>query len=147
MSKVSLEVSKKELQLFIDSSGINIDVEVSNITTFKKEDSDNKIDDIGVIKKILKLQTKGLITIDEKGEVTVKLQYPLTKGVDLKELNFRNRITAKEQKDRLSQFKIDDADGRLIAVTAARTNQGTGIISSLDQMDLDNAALITSLFL
>ena len=146
MAKVTIEVAKKELAVFIEKSGIDLDYEIKDIKSLQTESEDEDRDNIYSIKKILKLQMKGLITVSENGELTLKLRFPLSTP-ETKELRFLNRINTKVQKEKLTKYKADDMDGRVIAVTAARTGNNTGLIEALDQMDYNNAALITGLFL
>lgn len=144
--KVSFDVAKNEVENFVESSGIEIEVDFDSIESYKNKKEDAEKDDLRTIKKIIKNLCLGSIVIVDE-QIKLNLKYPITKGTPTNELVWSNRLTVEQQNKCLNQFKPDDSDGRLLAVTAARTGQNTGVIKALDMVDYNKAAIITSLFL
>lgn len=82
---------------------------------------------------LIDAMVNGDLTLDQTtNELTHKLLFPLE---DVKILKYRARLNDSILRPHLVGVKPSDADGRLLAHTAALTNEAKGILSQLDSAD------------
>lgn len=85
------------------------------------------------IELLIDAMVNGDLTLDENtNEFTHRLLFPISEVTQLK---YRARLNDTALRPHLLGVKASDADGRLLAHTAALTNQPKSILSELDSAD------------
>jgi hypothetical protein len=75
---------------------------------------------------------RGDLVLDEKGEFTHTLNWPLE---DIKEIKYKARLNDTMLKRFLNGVKATDGEGRFMAHAQCLTNQPKAILESLDSID------------
>jgi len=100
--------------------------QVSDKTISENEDSIDRI-----VNKI----SSGDMIINEDKSMLFRLSFPIGADSHIKELSIKNRITRRDALPHLNGVKPTDADGRILAYSAALTGQNKAILSEMDSRD------------
>lgn len=120
LPKVSLEKALSETNEWLDSK------KIFDSTRDSYKDS---------IELIAEAISKGYLTLNEKGEFTHTLAFPLGDDDSVKVFAYKARLNDRMLQQPMQGVKGGDADGRMMAYCSALTGQPKAILSSLDSLD------------
>lgn len=144
--KYSREQAEDDFIRFAEASQLDFGYEIEQTEEGRVVKLENETDKIS-FESIVPLIEKCWLTVDENGNLTQKLQFPLVMNEDesrtITELKYKTRIANSLVLSELKNFKADDKDGRILANYAARTGRAVNTLKRLDPEDAGRAALIT----
>jgi hypothetical protein len=131
---VSYDVAKKEIEKWAEAAFIESE----------ESGEDNK----NSFEPLIKAVVKGHLRVSEDGVLTQFLKFPIGDSMPIKELTYRNRITAGELQKRMSNLSIksSDIDGRILCFISLLTTQPFAMVGKIDQRDYGVASTIASFF-
>ena len=88
----------------------------------------------------------GLLTMDDKCNITFHLQFPVGEGGKTTELVFVPRLSVEQINDKLKTVDTDDSEGRIIAMVSALTGKPAAVVSKLDSEDNSICSAIAVFF-
>ncbi len=77
----------------------------------------------------------GYLSLNDKGEFTQELLFPLKEEQAVTHLEYKARLNDKMLEPHLKGVKMGNGDARIIAYLACLTGQAKGIIKALDTAD------------
>jgi hypothetical protein len=120
MEVVVKEVAKAEVEKWLD---------YKKVGGTKRENFKDSIDTLaGFI-------SDGSLTLKEDKTFEQALKFPIGSGGSITKLEYKPRIAMSVVNEKLKGVAATDADGRLLAYTAALTGQPKNIIKELDTED------------
>lgn len=134
--KTSIEVAQVEIQRWFKACRFKD----KKIESNKGEDGAEGLEDT-----LLEGICEGLITVDEAGILSQKLEFPFKSGKE--SLTFKPRLLVKQLRIANMGINPNDAHGRVVAAVAARTGENKNIIDELDTSDFDISSAIIAYFL
>jgi len=135
MEKVSREIAEKDVTFWLDKK---------KISTGHRELNENFIDQLADA-----VQEGNLVLDKDTNEWTYELAFPVNDekgGEALGTLKFKSRLNDVMLRPFLNGVKNDDADGRLLAHTAALTGANKGLLKLIDSVDKRVVMAITVFF-
>lgn len=130
---VSIDVAEKDINAWLDHKRVNDKKRESNAAQ---------------IEALTEAVQMGRLSFSQDEKVLVqKLDIPLGKNGEIKELKYKSRMVIGEIHQHLKGVKSDDADGRLLAYVSALTNQTKGMIGQMDTEDYSISQTIAVFFL
>ena len=132
MEVVSRDVAEQEIESWLS---------IRKVRQKKIEGNEDQMENL------IEAVQEGLISVNDDGVLTQKLNWPVGENDYLKELKYKVRLKVADSHKHLSGLKAGDMDGRMLAYVCALTNQSKTLIGGMDSDDYGIANSIVVFFL